>query len=73
MGMEVHIDINDKLWLEFNMNIVKRVFIPLSFHYKFSSSIGSVYKEEKIMSRVCKLSRRYVVCDEMVMTRCLTC
>jgi hypothetical protein len=73
MGMEVHIDINDKLWLEFNMNIVKRVFIPLSFHYKFSSSIGSVYKEEKIMSRVCKLSRRSVVCDEMVMTRCFTC
>jgi hypothetical protein len=34
------------------MNIVKLVFIPLAFHYMFSSSIRSVYKEEKVMSRV---------------------
>jgi hypothetical protein len=52
MGMEVHRDGNGKLWLEFNMNIVKPVFIPVSFHYNFSSSIWSVYKEEKIMSDV---------------------
>jgi hypothetical protein len=52
MGMEVHKDGNGKLWLEFSMNIVRPVFIPLSFHYKFSSSIGPVYKEEKVMSRV---------------------
>jgi hypothetical protein len=32
------------------MNIVKPVFIPVAFHYKFSSSIGHVYKEEKVMS-----------------------
>jgi hypothetical protein len=44
-GMEVYRDGNDKLWLEFSMNIVKPVFIPLVFHYKFSSSIGPVYKE----------------------------
>jgi hypothetical protein len=52
MGMEVHRDGNDKLWLEFSRNIVKLVFIPLAFHYKFSSSIGHVYKEENVMSRV---------------------
>jgi hypothetical protein len=52
MGMEVHIDGNGKLWLEFSMNIVKLVFIPLAFHYNFSSSIGLVYKEENVMSRV---------------------
>jgi hypothetical protein len=52
MGMEVHRDGNGKLWLEFSMNIVKPIFIPLSFHYKFSSSIGPVYKEEKVMSHV---------------------
>ena len=34
------------------MNIVKPVFILLAFHYKFSSSIGHVYKEEKVMSRI---------------------
>jgi hypothetical protein len=34
------------------MYIVKPVFIPLSFHYKFSSSIGLLYKKEKVMSRV---------------------
>jgi hypothetical protein len=34
------------------MNIVKPIFIPLYFHYKFSSSIVHVYKEEKVMSRV---------------------
>jgi hypothetical protein len=49
--MEVHKDGNGKLWLEFSMNIVKPVFIPLSFHYNFSSSIGPVYKEEKVMNR----------------------
>ena len=52
MGMEVHKDGNGNLWLEFNMNIVKPIFIPLSFHYKISSSIGHVYKEEKVMSHV---------------------
>jgi hypothetical protein len=52
MGIEVHIDGNGKLWLEFSMNIVKPIFIPGAFHYKFSSSIGHVYKEEKVMSRV---------------------
>jgi hypothetical protein len=39
VGIEVHGDGNGKLWLEFNMNIVKPVFIPLAFHYKFSSTI----------------------------------
>ena len=38
-GIEVYRDGNGKLWLEFRMNIVKPVFIPLSFHYNFSSSI----------------------------------
>jgi hypothetical protein len=52
MGMEVYRDGNGKLWLEFRMNIVKPVFIPLAFEYKFSSSIGLVYKEEKVMSHV---------------------
>jgi hypothetical protein len=52
MGMEVYRDGHGMLWLEFNMNIVKPIFIPLSFHYNFSSSIGLVYKEEKLMSRV---------------------
>jgi hypothetical protein len=52
MGMEVHRDGNGKFWLEFNMNIVKPFFILLSFHYKFSSIIGSIYKEEKVMSHV---------------------
>jgi hypothetical protein len=52
MGMEVHKYGNSKSWLEFNMNIIKPVFIPLAFHYKFSSSIGHAYKEEKCMSRV---------------------
>ena len=51
-GMEVYRDGNGKLWLEFNMNIVKPIFIPLAFHYKFYSRIGHVYKEEKVMSRV---------------------
>jgi hypothetical protein len=51
-GMEVYIDGNGKLWLEFSMNIVKPIFIPVSFHYKFSSSIGHVYKEEKVVSFV---------------------
>jgi hypothetical protein len=45
MGMEVYRDGNGKVWLEFNMNIAKPIFIPLAFHYKFSSSIGPVYKE----------------------------
>jgi hypothetical protein len=52
MGIEVHGDGNGTLWLEFSMNIVKPVFIPLAFHYKFSLSIGHVYKEEKVMSHV---------------------
>jgi hypothetical protein len=52
MGIEVYKDGNGKLWLEFSMNIVKLVFIPLAFHYKFFSSIGPVYKKEKVMSRV---------------------
>jgi hypothetical protein len=52
MGMEVYIDGNGNLWLECSMNIVKPIFIPLYFHYKFSSSIGPVYKEEKVMSHV---------------------
>jgi hypothetical protein len=52
MGMEVHRDGNGKLWLEFSMNIVKPLFIPVSFHYKFSSSTRPVYKEEKVMSPV---------------------
>jgi hypothetical protein len=51
-GIEVHRDGNGKLWLEFSMNIVKPIFIPLDFHYKFSSSIGPVYKEEKVVSHV---------------------
>jgi hypothetical protein len=52
MGMEVHRYGNGNSWLEFSMNIVKPIFIPLSFHYKFSSSIRPVYKEEKVMSCV---------------------
>jgi hypothetical protein len=44
MGVELHGDGNGKMWLEFSMNIVKLVFIPLAFHYKFSSIIGHVYK-----------------------------
>jgi hypothetical protein len=44
MDMKVHIDGNGKMLLGFNMNIVKTIFIPLSFHYKFYSSIGPVYK-----------------------------
>jgi hypothetical protein len=44
IDMELYRDGNGKLWLEFNMNIVKPVFMPLSFHYKFSSSICLVYK-----------------------------
>jgi hypothetical protein len=52
MGMEVYRDGNGKLWLEFSMNIVEPIFIPLSFHYTFSSSIGHVYIEEKVMSHV---------------------
>jgi hypothetical protein len=52
MGMEVLKYGNGKLWLEFSMNIVNLVFIPLTFHYKFSSSIGPIYKEEKVMSHV---------------------
>jgi hypothetical protein len=51
-GMKIYRDGNSKMWLEFNMNIIKLGFIPLSFHYKFSSSIGPIYKEEKVMSRV---------------------
>jgi hypothetical protein len=34
------------------MNIVKPIFIHVAFDYKFSSSIGPLYKEEKVMSRV---------------------
>ena len=45
VDMEVYRDGNGKLWLEFSMNIVKLVCIPLAFHYKFSSSIGHVYKQ----------------------------
>jgi hypothetical protein len=30
----------------------KTNFFPLTFHYKFSSSIGLAYKEEKVMPRV---------------------
>jgi hypothetical protein len=52
MGMEVQRYGNGKLWLEFSMNIVKPIFIHLAFHYKFSSIIVLVYKEEKVMSRV---------------------
>jgi hypothetical protein len=52
MGMEVHRDGNGKLWLEFSMNIIKPICIPLSFHYKFDSSICPVYKEENVMSHV---------------------
>ena len=52
MFMEVYKDGNGKLWLKFRMNIVKLVFIPIVFHYKFSSSIGHVYKEENVMFRV---------------------
>jgi hypothetical protein len=52
MGIEVHRVGNGMLWLEFSMNIVKPIFIPVSFHYNFSSSIGHVYKEEKVMYRV---------------------
>jgi hypothetical protein len=51
-GMEVSKYGSGKLWLEFSMNIVKLVFIPLDFHYNFSSSIGLVYKEGKVMSHV---------------------
>jgi hypothetical protein len=72
MGMEVHRDGNGKLWLKFSMNIVKPMFIHVAFHYKFSSSIGSVYKEEKGYVS-CKFSRRFVVCDEIVKIRCFTC
>jgi hypothetical protein len=52
MSMEVHIDGNGNLWLEFSMNIVKPIFIPLSFHYNFSSCIGHICKEENVMSCV---------------------
>jgi hypothetical protein len=52
MDIEVHIDGNGKMWLEFSTNIVKPFFIPLAFHYKFSLSTGNVYKEENVMSRV---------------------
>jgi hypothetical protein len=45
VDMEVYIYGNGKLWLEFSMNTVKPTFIPLAFHYKFSSSIGPVYKD----------------------------
>jgi hypothetical protein len=51
-GMKIYRDGNAKLWLEFSMNIIKPVFIHLTFHYKFSSSIGHVYKEYKVMSHV---------------------
>jgi hypothetical protein len=51
-GMEVHRDGNGKPWWEFSMNIVKPIFIPLAFHYKFSLSIWLVYKQEKVMSHV---------------------
>ena len=51
-GIEVHIDGNGKMWLEFSMNIVKPIFIPLVFHYKISSSIVLVYKEEKVIACV---------------------
>jgi hypothetical protein len=48
-GMEVYKDGDGKLWLEFSKNIVKPIFIPLAFHYKFSSNIGRVYEEENVM------------------------
>jgi hypothetical protein len=42
VGIEVHIDDNNgKLWLQFIMNMVEPINIPISFHYKFSSSIKS--------------------------------
>jgi hypothetical protein len=50
---EVHIDDNNgNLWLQFIMNVVKLVDIPIAFHYKFSSISIPIYKEEKVMSRV---------------------
>jgi hypothetical protein len=66
LSTEVHRDgIHGKLWLsqqklilmKFSMNIVKPVNILVSFHYKFSSSLGHVYKEEKVMSCIlCAIS-----------------
>jgi hypothetical protein len=38
--------------MKLNMNIVKPINIPVSFHYKFSSSLGHVYKEENVMSHI---------------------
>jgi hypothetical protein len=61
LSTEIHRDnIHGKLWLsqyksivmKFSMNIVKHVNIPIAFHYKFSSSLGHVYKEEMVMSRI---------------------
>ena len=72
MGIEVHGNGNGKLWLEFNMNIVKPIFIPVALHCNFSSRIGPIYKEENVMSHVSSVGG-YVVCDEMVKTRCFTC
>jgi hypothetical protein len=43
--------------MKFSMNIVKPVNILVAFHYKFYSSLGLVYKEEKVMSRIpCSIS-----------------
>jgi hypothetical protein len=52
MDMKVYRDGNGKIWLGFRMNIVEPIFIPLAFHYKFYSSIGPVYKKEKVMYHV---------------------
>jgi hypothetical protein len=61
LSIEVHIDgihgnfclsQHKSILMKFNMNIVKPVNILVSFHYKFSSNLGHVYKEEKVMSRI---------------------
>jgi hypothetical protein len=61
LSTEVHRDgISGKLWLsqqklilmKLIMNIVNPVNILVSFHYKFSSILGLVYIEEKIMSHI---------------------
>jgi len=47
LSTRVHKDGNNgKLWLKFNMNIMKPVNIPIAFHYKFCSHLGHVYNEE---------------------------
>jgi len=61
LSTKVHRDeIHGNLWLEqqklilmkFSMNIVKPVNILVSFHDKFSSSLGLVYIEEEVMSSI---------------------